>query len=77
MGASSTAAIQRGGRQAEHLLGLTADGLGAHIVVDCTGIPEVWADALNRSTWWAREFVRWLRAVRKFLSIHIASTIVR
>ena len=47
MGASSTAAIQRGGGQAEHLLGLTPDGLGAHIVVDCTGIPEVWADALN------------------------------
>ena len=39
-------AIERGGGQAEAVRAATGGGAGAWVVVDATGVPEVWADAL-------------------------------
>ncbi|MBT6277045.1 MAG: alcohol dehydrogenase catalytic domain-containing protein [Chromatiales bacterium] len=46
MGAADTIEIARGGGQAERIKARTDDGEGAEIVVDCTGIAEVWGDAI-------------------------------
>ncbi len=46
LGADEIVAIERGGGQAEAVKALTAGGLGADYAIDCTGVPEVWADAI-------------------------------
>ncbi len=46
MGAHATVAIGRGGNQSAALRAL-AGGEGADVAVDCTGVPEVWADAVD------------------------------
>ncbi len=47
MGAHETLAIARGGAQSVAVRALTEGGEGADVVVDCTGVPEVWEDALD------------------------------
>ena len=46
LGAAETVEIVRGGGQAERVRGATADGAGAWVAVDATGVPEVWLDAI-------------------------------
>ena len=46
LGAAVTIEIARGGGQAEEVRRATADGQGAWVAVDATGLPEVWADAI-------------------------------
>jgi L-iditol 2-dehydrogenase len=47
LGAQETVAIERGGGQATRLRELTHGGRGAQLAVDATGVPEVWADAIQ------------------------------
>jgi len=47
MGASRTLRIERGGGQAAAVRAATRDGEGADVAVDCTGVPQVWSDALD------------------------------
>jgi L-iditol 2-dehydrogenase len=47
MGAAATLCIARGGAQAAAVRAITRDGAGADVAVDCTGMPQVWADALD------------------------------
>jgi L-iditol 2-dehydrogenase len=47
MGAFETLLIERGGGQAGAVRAITRDGEGADVAVDCTGAPEVWADAVD------------------------------
>lgn len=47
MGAATTLCITRGGGQAGVVRAAVRDGEGADVAVDCTGMPEVWADALD------------------------------
>ncbi|MDX1512689.1 MAG: alcohol dehydrogenase catalytic domain-containing protein [Gammaproteobacteria bacterium] len=46
LGAGETVHIDRGGDQFARVVERTADGAGAHVAVDCTGVPEVWEDAV-------------------------------
>ena len=47
LGAHDTQQIERGGGQATLLRELTDDGQGADVAIDCTGVPEVWGDAID------------------------------
>jgi len=47
MGAAATLCIARGGGQAAAVRAATRDGEGADVAVDCTGMPEVWLDAIG------------------------------
>lgn len=47
LGASEAVETARGGGQAEVLRKRTDRGRGAHVAIDCTGIPEVWIDAIG------------------------------
>ena len=47
LGASATLEIARGGGQAERVKQLTKDGHGVYVAIDCTGVPEVWNDAIE------------------------------
>lgn len=47
LGAAECVAIERGGNQRAIVLARTLDGKGAHVVVDCTGYPRAWEDALS------------------------------
>lgn len=47
LGAAKTVMIERGGGQADAVKAMTDGGLGAWIAVDATGVPEVWADAIQ------------------------------
>jgi L-iditol 2-dehydrogenase len=47
MGAHNVVQIERGGSQAQCVREATWSNLGAEIVIDCTGIPEVWNDAID------------------------------
>ena len=47
MGATSTLCVARGGGQAERVRDWSSNGDGVDVAVDCTGIAEVWADAIN------------------------------
>lgn len=47
MGAATTLCIERGGGQAAAVRAITRDAEGADVAVDCTGMPQVWADALD------------------------------
>jgi len=47
LGAAETVRIERGGGQADAVKAATADGHGAWIAVDATGVPEVWSDAIQ------------------------------
>ena len=47
MGAARVLAIRRGGGQSRDVRAVTRDGEGADVAVDCTGVPEVWSDALD------------------------------
>ena len=47
LGAAATVEIARGGGQAARLRDESADGAGFHVVVEATGVPAVWADALQ------------------------------
>lgn len=46
LGASETICIERGGGQFAGVVEKTSHSKGAHVAVDCTGVPEVWQDAL-------------------------------
>ena len=46
LGAAETVEIIRGGGQAGAVRAGTADGQGAWVAVDATGVPEVWLDAI-------------------------------
>lgn len=47
MGAAETVCVERGGGQAGRARRWSTSGDGVDVAVDCTGIPEVWADAMN------------------------------
>jgi len=47
MGATATLRVARGGGQATNVREWSANGEGIDIAIDCTGIPEVWLDAIN------------------------------
>lgn len=47
LGASRALKIERGGGQAEKVRASTSTGRGAWIAIDATGVPEVWADAME------------------------------
>jgi L-iditol 2-dehydrogenase len=47
LGASETVAIARGGKQAEAVRGRASRRDGFDVAVDATGVPEVWADAID------------------------------
>ncbi len=47
LGAHETVEIARGGGQAALLRERTHDGCGADIAIDCTGVPNVWRDAID------------------------------
>lgn len=46
MGATSTLCVTRGGGQAAKVRAWSSNGDGVGVAIDCTGIPEVWADAM-------------------------------
>lgn len=46
LGAAQTVCIGRGGGQFDRVVEKTRDGRGAQVAIDCTGIPEVWEDAV-------------------------------
>ena len=46
MGATCSVHIKRGGQQAKRVRAATHNAHGAAVVVDCTGMPEVWNDAI-------------------------------
>jgi L-iditol 2-dehydrogenase len=46
MGATHGVHIQRGGEQAERVRVATHEERGAAVVIECTGMPEVWNDAI-------------------------------
>jgi L-iditol 2-dehydrogenase len=46
LGAAQTIQIARGGGQADAVRAATAEGKGAWIAVDASGVPEVWLDAI-------------------------------
>ncbi len=46
LGAAECVPIERGGNQRARVLERTRDGGGAHVAVDCTGVPAAWEDAL-------------------------------
>jgi len=47
MGAARTLRIERGGGQSGAVRAATREGEGADVAVDCTGVPQVWSDALD------------------------------
>ena len=47
LGASATLAIERGGAQATAVREKTRRGEGADLAIECTGVPEVWRDAME------------------------------
>jgi L-iditol 2-dehydrogenase len=47
LGAAEAFEIARGGGQAELVRAKTDGGKGASIAVDCSGVPEVWLDAIS------------------------------
>jgi L-iditol 2-dehydrogenase len=47
LGAAETLRIARGGAQAQAVREATRDALGAEVCIDCTGVPEVWVDAME------------------------------
>ncbi len=47
LGAADTVEIARGGGQAEVAKARTSGGRGAWVAIDCTGVPEVWSDAIE------------------------------
>ena len=47
LGAEETIAVSRGGEQAQLVTAATCTGRGAQLAIDCTGVPEVWGDALD------------------------------
>jgi L-iditol 2-dehydrogenase len=47
LGAAQTLEIARGGGQAEAVRAATSGGKGAWVAIDCTGVPEVWLDAIE------------------------------
>lgn len=46
LGAEDTVCIERGGEQHARVVAKTRRAKGAQVAVDCTGVPEVWQDAL-------------------------------
>ena len=46
LGAADAVRIERGGGQADTVRARTAEGKGAWIAVDASGVPEVWLDAI-------------------------------
>ncbi len=46
LGAAECVRVGRDGNQSALVCKLTRNGEGAHVVVDCTGVPAVWEDAL-------------------------------
>ena len=47
LGAARTICIERGGNQVSHILKNCGDPAGVRVAVDCTGVAEVWTDAIN------------------------------
>lgn len=47
LGAKQTLTIDRGGGQAERVRAVTTQGAGVEVAIDCTGVPEVWRDAID------------------------------
>ncbi len=47
LGAAETVEVERGGGQAAGVRERTEGGRGATVAVDATGVPEVWADAMQ------------------------------
>ena len=47
LGATGTLKIARGGGQAERVRDMSEDGRGVYVAIDCTGVPEVWNDAID------------------------------
>lgn len=47
LGAAETVLVERGGGQAERVRERTDGGRGAPVAVDATGVPAVWADAMQ------------------------------
>jgi L-iditol 2-dehydrogenase len=47
MGAAGTLRVDRGGSQAATVRAATRDPEGADVALDCTGVPEVWSDAMD------------------------------
>jgi L-iditol 2-dehydrogenase len=47
LGAAGTLHVERGGGQAAAVRTMTRDAEGADVAVDCTGVPEVWSDAME------------------------------
>ena len=47
LGAQQTLEIERGGEQADRIISLTNANKGAWIAIDCTGVPDVWHDAIR------------------------------
>ena len=47
MGAAETVAIARGGGQAQRIRECTPSAQGVDVAVDCTGVPQVWIDAME------------------------------
>ena len=47
LGAAGTICIERGGNQIGRILASSRDPAGVRIAVDCTGVPEVWSDAIG------------------------------
>ena len=47
LGAAVTLPIERGGGQAERVKAASDRARGVAVAIDCTGVPEVWSDAIN------------------------------
>lgn len=47
LGAAVTLRIARGGAQASRVREVTRGAIGAAVCIDCTGVPEVWRDAME------------------------------
>lgn len=47
LGAAVTLAIERGGGQSARIKSLSEQGRGVAVAIDCTGVPEVWSDAID------------------------------
>ena len=46
LGADDTVEIKRGGGQVKVVRAKTDGGQGSDFVIECTGVPEVWEDAI-------------------------------
>lgn len=46
LGAAETIGAERGGGQYARVIARTQGGIGAQVAIDCTGLPEVWEDAI-------------------------------